>query len=103
MKMPLQLCDVEFSDGPAIAEVSMNAFYNDPMQKALFPGMTKAHRIEGLNQRWPQNYGSLNKHYKKVIDVDSGQVVSYSCWRFVNTYIGGTKARTNGTRQNVWT
>lgn len=83
--MPLQLCDVDFRDGHAIAQLSMDAFYDDAMQQSLFPGMSKVKRIEGLVDRWPRNHGSSTKHYKKVVDTETGKTVSYSCWSFRHT------------------
>jgi hypothetical protein len=94
--MSLNLQDVNWSDGRAIANISMDAFFQDKMQQSFFPGMSKDERIEGLLQRWPGNYGDLSKHYKKVIDSETGTIVSYAVWSFAFTDAGGPLRKPSG-------
>lgn len=89
--MPLILKDANFHDGRAMASISMDAFFEDRMQQSLFPGMSKEKRIKRLIDRWPQNYGDLSKQYKKVIDSETGAVVSYASWTFAFTDAGGLR------------
>ena len=86
--MPLELQDVVFEDGPGIAEVHVAAFFNDPFQKSLFPGMPYDEQLAGTISRWPKMYADTSVHYKKVVDTESGEIVSYSKWTFASTDAG---------------
>lgn len=88
--MPLHLRDATFNDGKAIAIVNIRAFFDDPFQKTLYPGIPFGQQVEGVFSRWPRNYGEPGAHYKVVVDTDSGEVVSYSKWAFIYTDAGGT-------------
>lgn len=89
LTMPLELRDVEFSDGEAISYVYITAFFDDPFNKTQFPGVSFERLLAGAISRWPRNYGDITGHYKKVVDTDTGKVVSYSKWSFANTTAGG--------------
>ncbi|KAL2062410.1 hypothetical protein VTL71DRAFT_6676 [Oculimacula yallundae] len=88
--MPLLLQDVNFEDGVPIANIYISAFYDDPFNKTLFPGISFVKQVAGVISRWPGNYGSISAHYKKVIDSESGKIISYSKWSFAFTEAGGT-------------
>lgn len=94
--MPLQLRDPGFNDGRAIANVYISAFFGDPFQKTLYPGMPFDQQVEGVFSRWPRNYSDPGAHYKIVVDTDYGDVVSYSKWTFVNTDAGGYVKKPTG-------
>jgi len=93
MRMRLELQDVKFRDGDAIAYVSISAFFNDPFQQTLFPGMSFDNQVAGIKSRWPRNCGDMSAHYKKVVDTETGEVVSYSKWGFSSTNSGGELKR----------
>ena len=94
--MPLQFQDADFNDGKAISKVYISAFFDDPFQKSLYPGMPFEKQIAGAISRWPNNYGDISAHYKIVIDTDSGEVVSYSKWSFAFTDAGGALRKPTG-------
>lgn len=95
--MPLELQDAEFVDGPAIQRVYTSAFIDDPFIKTLFPGMSYDQLYTGTLSRWPRNYGDITAHYKKVVDTDTGEVISYSKWEFENTTAGAELRKPTGT------
>ncbi|PVH81203.1 hypothetical protein DL98DRAFT_559951 [Cadophora sp. DSE1049] len=86
--MPLILQDANFADGEAIANVYISAFFDDPFQRTLFPGMPFDQQVAGVISRWPNNYGDISAFYKKVVDTDSGETVGYSKWGFAFTDVG---------------
>jgi hypothetical protein len=94
--MPIELRDVDFQDGEAIANVYISAFFDDPFQKALFPGMSFDKQVSGVISRLPRNYGDISAHYKKVVDTDTGETISYSKWSFAFTAAGGQMRKPNG-------
>jgi hypothetical protein len=94
--MSFRLQDADFKDGKAIANVSISAFFDDPFQKSLYPGMPFEKQVAGVMSRWPNNYGDISAHYKIVVDTDSGEVVSYSKWTFAFTDAGGALRKPTG-------
>ncbi|KAF7515107.1 hypothetical protein G7054_g14759 [Neopestalotiopsis clavispora] len=94
--MPLELQHVDFADGPAMQRAYIDAFYGDEFNKTLFPGMSYDQLLEGAISRWPRNYGALGAHYKKVVDTNTGEIVSYSKWAFANTQAGGQLPKQTG-------
>ena len=95
--MPLELQDVSFGDGEAISHVYISAFYDDPFQRTLFPGLSFEKQVAGAISRWPNNYSELPSIYKKVVDTETGEVVSYSKWLFVGCGEAAGIERRNGT------
>ncbi|KAH8668923.1 hypothetical protein BX600DRAFT_460968 [Xylariales sp. PMI_506] len=87
--MPLELQDVEFSDGEALSFVYISSFFDDAFNKTQFPGVSFDRLLAGAVSRWPRNYGDLSRIYKKVVDTETGQIVSYSLWEFANTTARG--------------
>jgi hypothetical protein len=85
----LRLGDVRFSDGDEMAHVYISAFWNDPFHQSLFPDMPFEKQVAGVISRWPRNFGDLSALYKKVVDTETGDIVSYSKWTFANTAVGG--------------
>jgi hypothetical protein len=94
--MPLELQDVDFKDGKAIANIYISAFFNDPFQKTMFPGVSFEKQVAGVISRWPNNFGNVAAHYKKVVDTDTGDIVGYSKWSFAFTTAGGTLQKPAG-------
>jgi hypothetical protein len=94
--MPLQLQDVDFNDGKAIASVFVSAFFDDPFQKSLYPGMPFDKQVAVIFSRWPNEYGNVSTRYKKVVDTDSGEIVSYSRWEFAFTDAGASLRKPRG-------
>jgi hypothetical protein len=94
--MPLELQDAKFSDGEAISYAFVCGFFDDAFNQSLFPGVSFEKLLSNAISRWPQNYGDMSGHYKKVIDTDSGEVVSYSKWSFVNTTAGDELLKPTG-------
>ncbi|KAI1866348.1 uncharacterized protein JN550_007736 [Neoarthrinium moseri] len=92
--MPLELRDVDFSDGATISHVYISAFYDDLFNKTQFPGVSFEKLLAGATYRWPRNYCDPSAHYKKVVDTDTGETVSYSKWEFVNSTAGDQLRRT---------
>lgn len=94
--MGLVLEDVGFEDGDAIAKICISAFFDDPFQKTLYPGMPFDKQVAGVVSRWPRNYGDVCDHYKKVTETDSGETVSYSKWSFAFTDAAGALRKPSG-------
>jgi len=94
--MPLQLQEAGFSDGKAIAFICISAFFDDPFQKSLYPGMPFDEQVAVVFSRWPKDYDDDSAHYKIVVDTDSCEAVSYSKWVLVNTDAGGAFKKPTG-------
>jgi hypothetical protein len=94
--MPLHLQDADFNDGKAIANIFVSAFFDDPFQKSLYPGISFDQQVAVVFSRWPNEYGNMSAHYKIVVDTDSGEIVSYSKWEFVFTDAGASLRRSKG-------
>jgi hypothetical protein len=94
--MPLELRDVEFSDGEAMSYVYIIGFFDDPFNKMLFPGVSFETLLAGANYNWLRNYSDVDSHYMKVVDTATGEVVSYSKWGFVNTTAGDQLRKPTG-------
>ncbi|KAH9224670.1 hypothetical protein DL95DRAFT_473257 [Leptodontidium sp. 2 PMI_412] len=88
--MPPLLQDVEFADGPAIANIHTSGFFNDPFQQTLFPYMSFEEQLAGMTDRWLSDYTLF---WKKVMDTESGNTVGYSKWAFGFTDAGGVRER----------
>lgn len=86
--MPFKLQEVTFIDGPALANVQISAFSNDPFQRALYPGISLENQLSSLISRWPSSYRDFVGHYKKVVDTETREVVSWSKWAFEFTDAG---------------
>ncbi len=95
--MPFELRDVDFADGVEMQHVYISAFFDDKFNQTLFPGMSYDQLVNGAISRWQRNYGDLSGHYKKVVDTETGKIVSYSKWEFVNTTAGGELRKPIGT------
>ncbi|KAK5994081.1 hypothetical protein PT974_07521 [Cladobotryum mycophilum] len=76
--MPLQVQDVDFTDGHALTHVVVESFYDDALQLSLFPGMSKEKKLQG------------------VVDTETGETVSYAAWPFGNTDVGGRLRKVSG-------
>ncbi|KAI0146926.1 hypothetical protein GGR57DRAFT_279270 [Xylariaceae sp. FL1272] len=94
--MFLELRDVDFRDGSAIQQVYISAFHEDTFNMTLFPGMSYDRLLAGAISRWPRAYGEFGGHYKKVVDTETGDVVSYSKWRFTNSDAVGVLPQQSG-------
>lgn len=94
--MPLELRDADFTDGPAIECVYLKAFYEDEFNKSLFPGMSFDDLLADAIARWPQNYSASGVYYKKVVDTDTDEIVSYSKWSFENAGDDGHLPKKSG-------
>jgi hypothetical protein len=99
--MPLQLQDADFKDRKANANIYISAFFNDPFQKSLYPGMPFDKQVAGVFSRWPNNYGDISAHHKIVVDTDSGEIVSYSKWVFAFTDASGALRKLRGMNYRV--
>lgn len=82
--MPLELRDVDFADGPAIKLTYVGAFYEDEYNKTMFPNVSYDRLLAGALSRWPQEYGTPDICFKKVVDTDTGEIVGFSKWRLQN-------------------
>ncbi|KAI8944779.1 hypothetical protein F4801DRAFT_585076 [Xylaria longipes] len=83
--MPLELQDVGFEDGAAISQLHVSVFYDDIFSKSLFPDVSLRSLLVDAVARWPQEYNEFGCHYKKVVDTATGEIVSFSKWKFINT------------------
>ncbi|GFP57876.1 hypothetical protein TASIC1_0009021300 [Trichoderma asperellum] len=75
--MPLQLEDMAFKDGAAYAHTYVTSFQNDAYSRASYADQTFDQRVAGVIRRWPKNYGQTLVTYKKVVDMDTGELVSW--------------------------
>ena len=80
--MPYVVRPIDMQDVPALSEMMMRAFWDDPHWALVWPGMTVEEVIEGHNHRLPYNLitGREKFRYQKAIDTDSGEIVGYSRW-----------------------
>lgn len=78
--MPLRLEEVDFADGSELALVQTVAQAEDELIRALHPGLTFDAALAATRARWPSVYGFGSWHYKKVVDVETGKIVSFSRW-----------------------
>lgn len=78
--MPLRLEEVDFSDGAELALVQTAAQAEDELNQALHPGLSFDAALAATKARWPSVYGFGSWHYKKVVDVETGKIVSFSRW-----------------------
>ncbi|KAL6904186.1 hypothetical protein GGI43DRAFT_381872 [Trichoderma evansii] len=85
--MPLQLEDMTFKDGAAYAHTYITSFQNNAYSRASFVDQTFDQRVAGVIRRWPKNYGQTLVAYKKVVDTDTGDLVSWVKIGFENTDI----------------
>ncbi|KAI1199111.1 hypothetical protein F5X97DRAFT_132753 [Nemania serpens] len=83
--MPLELHDADFEDGEALSLLHLSVFYDDIFNKTLFPGVSFQSLLAAAIARWPQEYSEPGFHYKKVVDTATGEIVSFTKWRFINT------------------
>ncbi|KAL7929863.1 acyl-CoA N-acyltransferase [Trichoderma chlorosporum] len=83
--MPLQLEDMSFGDAAAYANTYATSFNTDAYSRASFSNETFDERVAGLIRRWPKNYSEALNVYKKVIDTDTGELVSWVKIGFQNT------------------
>ncbi|PTB39336.1 hypothetical protein M441DRAFT_70471 [Trichoderma asperellum CBS 433.97] len=85
--MPLQLEDMAFKDGAAYAHTYVTSFQNNAYSRASYADQTFDQRVAGVIRRWPKNYGQTLVAYKKVVDTDTGELVSWVKIGFENTDI----------------
>ena len=78
---------MKFGDGAAYANTYISAFSNDAYSRASFPGVTFDERVAGVISRWPKRYGEDFNVYKKVVDTDTGELISWIKIEFENTDI----------------
>lgn len=83
--MPLEFQDVDLEDGEAISLLHLSVFYDDIFNKTLCPGMSFQSLLNAAIARWPQEYSEPGCHYKKVVDTATGEIVSFTKWKFINT------------------
>lgn len=83
--MSLRLENMTFEDGAAYANTYIGSFYNDPYSRASFADETFDQRVAGVIRRWPRNYSERLNVYKKVVDTDTGELVSWVKIGFENT------------------
>lgn len=75
--MPLELEDMTFKDGAAYAHTYITSFQSNAYSRASYADQTFDQRVAGVIRRWPKNYGQTLVTYKKVVDTDSGELVSW--------------------------
>lgn len=85
--MPLQVEDMAFKDGEAYADTYARSFWDDAFSKASFAGISFDERVAGILRRWPRNYAERFNTYKKVVDTDTGELVSWLKIEYENTGI----------------
>lgn len=83
--MPFTCEAARFEDGPALANAYISAFYGDPFHDTLIRDVPLDRQVAGVIKRFPRNFVRLTNHYRKVVDTDTGAVVSYAKWGLANT------------------
>ncbi|POR35571.1 Uncharacterized protein TPAR_04246 [Tolypocladium paradoxum] len=83
--MPFTCEAARFEDGPALANAYISAFYGDPFHDTLIQDVPFDRQVAGVIKRFPHNFVRPTVHYRKVVDTDTGAVVSYAKWGLDNT------------------
>lgn len=76
-----------FKDGAAYAHTYITSFQSNAYSRASYADQTFDQRVAGVIRRWPKNYGQKLVAYKKVVDTDTGELVSWVKIGFENTDI----------------
>lgn len=84
LKMVLTLEPARFIDGDAIAHVLVEPFNTMRMHQRLFPSVSLADKTANAKRKWPASYAKTGRRHNKVVDGETGEIVSYASWDFVN-------------------
>lgn len=82
--MPFICEAAKFEDGPGLAYAYISAFYPEPYQTTIIEDVPFDKQVAGVARRFPRNFINPNTHYRKVVDTDTGDIVSYAKWGFEN-------------------
>lgn len=82
--MVLTLKPARFDDGDAIAHIMAESFFSMRIQQRLFPNVSLETKTENQRMQWSQRYSASNVRHNKIVDDETGEVVSYANWEFVN-------------------
>lgn len=82
----LTFMPAELSDGEALATCYVDAFWDEPHTKCLFPNAVREDRIRDIVLRMPRCLWEPDACYQKTID-ESGKIVAYSRWRMPESVI----------------
>lgn len=84
--MRLQLQNVDFSDGDELAAVQITSNSENQMLEAFNPGLDYETKLAAAKERWPSIYGFGPFYVQKVVDADTGKVVSVGRWMMPPKY-----------------
>lgn len=76
--MTLAIATAVFEDGEGIADAYVASFHPDKLQQVIFPWMSD------FMHRWPFNHAKPDGVFLKVTYTETGQIVSFSRWHFLN-------------------
>ncbi len=95
--MMLTLESASFADGDAISHIMAEAFYSTRLQQRLFPNVSLETKTENQRSRWPENYLAANVLHNKIVSGETGEMVSYANWEFVNVDAADVVSDVSGT------
>ncbi|KAJ6780331.1 hypothetical protein PWT90_05328 [Aphanocladium album] len=82
--MTLKLQPVCFADGDITSRIFAQSFYAMRIQQRLFPNVSLEVKTENAIKKWPFNYSRPNTVHFKIVNGDTGEVVSFAAWEFFN-------------------
>ncbi|KAJ3491085.1 hypothetical protein NLG97_g5659 [Lecanicillium saksenae] len=82
--MVLKLEPVRFADRDIISRIFAQSFYAMRIQQRLFPNVSLEDKTENAIKKWPFNYSRPNTARQKIVNSETGEVVSYAAWEFFN-------------------
>lgn len=89
--MPLELCHVRLSDGPAVAEIYGKCFAGTPLYTVLHPGMDEAALSNDFLTRWPGMFTNPKGFYIGVKETDTDTLVAFTRYMKVNIPLSETE------------
>lgn len=82
--MVLTLKPARFDDGDGVSHIMAELFFSMHIQQRLFPGVSLETKTENQKMQWPTKYSAANVRHNKIVNGETGEVVSYANWEFVN-------------------
>ena len=82
--MPLACLTATIDDGLDLGCTYIDAFIGDPFHDTAIQDVPFARQVAGFVKRYPRHYAVADIQYRKVEDLDTGEVLSYAKWKVEN-------------------